>query len=158
MRIRDARFPEDRAAAERFLMGSNAYEATFEPDRLLTNDFVAPYLENLLRDVGERHGRIFIAEDDAGTAMGWAVCYDGRHPVFVRPEERIHGYISEVFVEESARGQGVGQALIAACEAHFRARGHIVATIGLLEKNAQAARSYGRAGYQGYTRELRKYL
>lgn len=158
MRIREGRFPEDSAAAERFVAGSNDYESAFEPDRLPGAEIAAAYVGELLKKAREKNGRVFIAEDNGGSALGWAVCHEAFNAIFVRLDERNFGNISELYVDEAMRGRGVGQSLIAACEDHFRSQGLKVAMIGVLEKNELAKRSYARAGYHGYSRELRKYL
>ena len=67
-----------------------------------------------------------------------------------REPERRHGFIAELYVVPSARGAGHGRALIAACEAWSRARGHKLMTIGVLAGNAGAVRAYEGAGYAPY--------
>ena len=48
------------------------------------------------------------------------------------------------------RGQGVGQALLAAAEAHARERGCCKLTLEVLTGNAVALRSYERFGFAPY--------
>lgn len=55
------------------------------------------------------------------------------------------GKISEIAVGES--GNGVGQALMAHCEAWARERGAQLMTLNALEGNAHARRFYERGGY-----------
>jgi GNAT superfamily N-acetyltransferase len=78
--------------------------------------------------------------------------------VFVEQAERRHGFIAELFVEDSARGQGHGRALIAACEAWTRARGLNALIINVLAGNDKAIAVYDRDGFAPYNLNLRKYL
>jgi GNAT superfamily N-acetyltransferase len=56
------------------------------------------------------------------------------------------------------RGQGVGRALIAACEDWGRERGLKVMMIGVLVRNPRAHAVYRDAGFADYATLLRKYL
>lgn len=108
--------------------------------------------------MAERQGRIFIAETDDGSAVGWACCFVDNNEVYVEAEMRPFGLVSELFVVESARGAGVGHALIASCEAHFRSLSLRSMTIGVLAGNANARRTYLAAGFRPYSEQLRKML
>jgi GNAT superfamily N-acetyltransferase len=156
-RIRDFDAPRDKSAALSFILGSQQYEHEVEPDRRLDPAVAGEHYAALTKRIGTNKGRIFVADDD-GRAIGWAVFLVEESPVFVVEEQRSHGYISELFVSEAARGLGIGQALIAACEDEARrlGLGHIM--IGVLARNTRAADIYARAGYSPYTAELRKYL
>ena len=102
-------------------------------------------------------GVILIAED-GGKAVGWALAHDDPGEMFMRQEERRHGFLAEIYVEPAARGHGHGKALIAACEDWARGRRHKLLMIGVLSKNARAIRAYKGAGYAPYNLMLRKYL
>ncbi|MEI9990984.1 MAG: GNAT family N-acetyltransferase [Rhizomicrobium sp.] len=157
MNIRDLHTPEDEAAALAFIMGSQRFEHALEPDRRLDPAVAREHFAALTQKVATNQGRMFIAEED-GRAVGWVVFLVERKPVFVVEDERTHGYITELFVEDGARGLGVGRALIEACEDEARRLGLSQIMIGLLTKNARAAEIYARAGYGPYASELRKYL
>ncbi len=155
--VRDADLARDRASLERFIVGSNAYEAQFEPDRRLDPAVGTEYFTELADRVAKAQGRILVAEAD-GAIVGWAVCYVSHHEIFVKPEERRFGYISELFVEEAARGQHVGRTLLQACEDHFRALQIKSVLIGALAANVRAQNAYRAAGYSDYDINLRKLL
>jgi GNAT superfamily N-acetyltransferase len=72
--------------------------------------------------------------------------------------ERHHGYLAELYVMPQARGKGLGRALIEACEAWARARGHKLLTVGVLAKNPSAIRAYEGTGYAPYWTTMRRYL
>ena len=90
--------------------------------------------------------------------IGWAVCYVNQHDTFVRPEARPYGYVSELFVEEAARGRHVGRKLLNSCEDHFRDLKVSSVLIGALSANVRAMKAYRAAGYGDYDVNLRKLL
>ncbi|NIJ41792.1 GNAT superfamily N-acetyltransferase [Parvibaculum indicum] len=159
--LRDIDLTADRQAALSFIMGSQRYEHEFEPNRRLDPAVAEEYFAELSEELARKQGRAFVAEregQEGGHVIGWGVLVVEEGPLFVREEERRYGYITELFVSEAARGLGVGQALIAACEAEARRLGLTQIMIGALNANARAMDIYGRAGYRPYTAELRKYL
>jgi GNAT superfamily N-acetyltransferase len=155
--IRDARWPADEPAAVSFIDGLQRFEYGFEANRRIDPQVGAEYFRVLMKRVAENDGRVFIAEQD-GAAVGWAVFLIEEQEVYVIAPERRTGYIAELFVHESARGSGVGKALIRACEAHARAIGLKVLMIGVLPKNERARAVYHAAGFAPYSEQLRKYL
>ncbi len=133
------------------------YEAAFEPDRRRDPDFAIAHWRELQRRHAEKHGIILIAEDQ-GQAAGWAFAYEDTAELFVVEAERRHGFLAELFVHQSARGKGLGRALIGACEAWARGRGHKLLTVGVLAKNPSAIRAYAGTGYAPYWITMRRYL
>lgn len=155
--IRDADIARDKLALQRFILGSNTYEAQFESDRRLDAAVGEEFLPELVERAAAKQGRIFVAEH-ADTILGWAVCYVDEHETFVKPEERPYGYVAELFVEEAARGRHVGRTLLKSCEDHFRALGLKSVLIGALSPNTRAVNAYRAAGYTDYAINLRKLL
>ena len=156
-RIRDGRLPDDEVIARSFIMDLQVFEKALEPDRRLDAGVAGESFVVLAARVAERQGRVFIAEDGSG-AIGWACCFTDENEIYVEPELRRFGLISELFVVESARGKGVGRALIAACESHFRTLKLRSMMIGVLAKNADARRAYLSAGFSPYSEQLQKIL
>jgi ribosomal protein S18 acetylase RimI-like enzyme len=157
VRIRDADLARDRAAFERFILGSNTYEGRFEPNRRLDPKAGADYLPDLLKRVADKQGRIFVAEVD-GAPVGWAVCHTSEHEVYVVEEERPYGYVAELFVEEAHRGLHIGRSLLNACEDYFRTLGLKFVFIGALAGNSRAVNAYRAAGFTDYAIEFKKRL
>ena len=154
--IRAVRLPEDEPAILSFIWGLQTFENAFEPNRRLDPDFGAEHWADV-RGQAEARGALFIAEGESGP-VGWAFVVEEAGDLFVKPEERRYGFIAELFVEPSARGQGHGRALIAACEDWTRARGMAVLLIGVLSGNDKAAAVYRRDGFAPYNLFMRKYL
>jgi ribosomal protein S18 acetylase RimI-like enzyme len=77
----------------------------------------------LRRHFDASDGTLLVAELE-GRVVGYVGCmidhYDG-------PEEAtdsaVYGYVTDLYVEPAYRGQGIAQHLLAAAEAHVRARG-----------------------------------
>lgn len=157
VQIRDLDLARDKPALLRFILGSNAYEAQFESDRRLDKACPEEFLPVLLDRAKTRQGHVFVAEE-AGEPIGWAVCYVNEHDVYVLAEERPYGYVSELFVDEAARGQHVGRKLLNACEDYFRTLNVRTVLIGALSANTRAVSAYKAAGYADYDVNLRKVL
>ena len=100
----------------------------------------------LCSDLAERtDAASFIAWLDA-QPVGLVNCIEGYSTFKARPLMNIH----DIAVLPSHRGQGVGQALLAAAEAHARERGCCKLTLEVLTGNAVALRSYERFGFVPY--------
>ncbi|MGX1197186.1 GNAT family N-acetyltransferase [Parvibaculum sp. MBR-TMA-1.3b-4.2] len=155
--LRDIDLTADKAAALSFIMGSQRYEHEVEPNRRLDPAVADEYFAELVEELAQKQGRAFVAERD-GEVIGWGVLVVEEAPLFVTEEERTYAYITELYVNEAARGLGVGRALIGACEDEARRRGLRQIMIGALSANSRTMDIYGRAGYRPYTAELRKYL
>jgi ribosomal protein S18 acetylase RimI-like enzyme len=155
--IRDADLSHDRATLERFILGSNTYEAQWESDRRLDAAVGADYLPVLIERVTQQQGRIFVAEN-AGTLVGWTACYLEQHDAFVKDEERPFGYVAELFIDDAHRGLHIGRSLLKSCEDHFRALGVKSVLIGALAPNTRAVNAYLAAGFSDYAIEFRKRL
>jgi len=153
--VRPARLPDDKPDILRFIDGLQRYEAEFEPDRRLD----PAYAEEQFAALAQRaaNGSFLIAEHD-GTAVGWAVVVAQDGPAYVIAEERRCAAICEAYVDEAARGHGVGRALLAACEDWARSQGLGVIHIGHLSQNRRASEVYDKAGYAPYVLLRRKRL
>jgi GNAT superfamily N-acetyltransferase len=148
--------PDDEPAILSFIWGLQKFENAFEPNRRLDPGFADQHWADVRRQAAERGG-FFIAEAD-GRPVGWAFVVEETGDLFVKQSERRYGFVAELFVEASARGQGHGRALIAACEDWSRRRGMTVLIIGVLTGNDKAAAVYQRDGFAPYNLFMRKYL
>jgi GNAT superfamily N-acetyltransferase len=155
--LRDLDPATDEAAALAFVAGSQAFEHPIEADRRLDAAVAGEWYAVLLERVAKGSGRIFIAER-GGRPIGWGIFLVEVAPLYVVEELRREGFIVELYVVEDLRGQGVGQALIAACEDEARRLGLKRIMIGVLAGNRRAAEIYQRAGYTPYQLELAKFL
>jgi GNAT superfamily N-acetyltransferase len=87
----------------------------------------------------DRSHSVYVAEID-GEVKGYSAVHWCPYLLFTGPE----GYVSELFVSESARGQGIGTMLLDAIEQEARSRG--CSRLGLL--NRRSRESYQRKFYE----------
>jgi ribosomal protein S18 acetylase RimI-like enzyme len=87
---------------------------------------------------------IFIAEDE-----------DGRRAGFIHLQTQIdyfngedHGYISDLAVDRSFEGQGVGRALMNKAEEWARQQGYSLLTLYVFAGNTRAQELYEKNGFQ----------
>jgi ribosomal protein S18 acetylase RimI-like enzyme len=78
--------------------------------------------------------------------VGLANCFEAYSTFKAKPLINIH----DLAVHPSARGRGVGQALMQAVEAEAKARGACKITLEVLSGNAVARKSYERFGFAAY--------
>lgn len=78
--------------------------------------------------------------------VGLANCFEGYSTFKAQPLINIH----DIAVHPSARGQGVGQALMQAVKTEAQARGACKITLEVLTGNAVALKSYQRFGFAAY--------
>ena len=157
-RIRPARLPEDKPALLGFIMGMQHFEKAIEADRRTDPSVADEFYAVIIERVAKKNGCILLAEDESGKAIGWAAAYEDENEVYVHADERLFGYISELYVVGELRGRGIGRALIAACEGWAIARGLKVMMLGALARNTRAQALYRDAGFADYATMLRKYL
>lgn len=93
-------------------------------------------LERCLAD--DSHA-VLVAENPAGAIVGYAAVHWLPYLIHAGPE----GYVSELFIDETYRGQGIGSALLDAVTALARQRG--CARLSLL--NMRGRESYQRQFY-----------
>jgi GNAT superfamily N-acetyltransferase len=158
MPVREARLPEDESAILSFMQGLQEYEAAFESDRRLDPEWAQAHWCVVQDRYVRQHGIVLLAEDDKGIPVGWAFAHDQTGEAYMVAHERHHGYLAELYIMPSARGHGHGRALIEACEAWARERGHKILTVGVLAANARAIRAYEDAGFTPYSLTMRRYL
>ena len=77
---------------------------------------------------------------------------------YVRELLRPYAYVSELYVREEMRGQGIGRALLLEAERQARARGIGRLMIGVLAGNARAEVLYRRMGFAPHAIEMAKRL
>jgi ribosomal protein S18 acetylase RimI-like enzyme len=90
---------------------------------------------------------IFAVRDGAAALAGfcWVVLFD--------PGTGLEGEVAEVYVAESHRGRGVGEALLREAVRLFRARGVTLGYVWTRPENEAATRLYRSSGFEP-TRQL----
>ena len=87
--------------------------------------------------------RALVAQSQDGTVLGWIHVYGTRH-LESDPGAEIGGLV----VDEAARGQGVGSALMTSAEAWAKERGYDVVRIRTNVVRLEAHEFYKSRGYQ----------
>lgn len=100
----------------------------------------------LCDDLARQPGAVSFIAWQGPTAVGLINCFTGYSTFKAQPLLNVH----DIAVAPDARGQGVGQALLAAAEAHARLTGCCKLTLEVLSGNTVAQRSYARFGFAPY--------
>jgi GNAT superfamily N-acetyltransferase len=125
--------PRHRADWERLYAGYAAFYGVEQTPRM--RDTVWGWIHDPAHEV-----EALIAEDAAGRAIGLAHLRP-----FARPLRAAYGgYLDDLFVAPERRGEGVADALLAACAELGRARGWSVIRWITAEDNARARAVYDR--------------
>ena len=92
-----------------------------------------------------QHGdaQLFIARDGQGTAQGFVQLYPFHSSLALEPA----WLLSDLYVDESARRSGVGEALMKAARAHAEVSGACGLQLETAQTNLAARRLYERLGY-----------
>ena len=155
--IRDA-VPEDRPQLVRFMAALNAFERTLEPNRALGEAAADRHMAYLQDLVARQEGFVLIALGPEGP-LGFLLAIVGEAAGgFVVPEARRYGYVTDLFVSESARGRGVARALLAEAESRFRTRGLPSMRLSVLAANEAARAAYRQLGFRPLDIEMIKPL
>jgi GNAT superfamily N-acetyltransferase len=109
----------------------------------------AEFVRQMLEDASERDGIVLVAEE-SGHIVGFP---SGR--IETRQErDRLavidlrNGVVLELYVSPRWRRRGLGSALLASLDEHFRARGCQASMIEVFAPNVGARDFYGRLGYE----------
>ncbi|MGH7796130.1 MAG: GNAT family N-acetyltransferase [Candidatus Binatia bacterium] len=98
----------------------------------------------LTQCLADQSHSVFIAESPAGEIAGYGSVHWLPYLFMSGPE----GYVSELFIRESARGQGVGGKLLKIIEAEARARGcQRLSLINLRSRESYQRQFYIKAGW-----------
>ena len=153
--IRQAR-ASDSADLRRAFIELQEVERALHDSRLPGEAAVDAYLEWLAKQVREKGGAIFVAEEDGGFRgfiAGWIVEDDD---LAETPDSNRFGLISDLCVLEAARGRGIAQQLLAAAERQLAQPGVTRLRIGALAANAAARAAYLKYGFSHYEIVLEK--
>lgn len=99
----------------------------------------------LARCLADDSHSTYVAESDDQKIIGYVSVHWIPY-LFMRGPE---GYVSELFIRDGARGQGVGRELLTCIETEAKARGcHRLSLINLRERESYQRQFYVKAGWQ----------
>ena len=142
--------PSDLPWIVSFVEAIQEHERAGVPELKPGSEIGSAYAERLVRTVAARNGVILVAR--AGTEQLGFTCAWLEHDddPLLREDARSHAYVSDIFVVEAARRQGVAGRLLAAVEAEMRARGCRRIRINAKAGNTAGLRFYEALGYRPY--------
>jgi ribosomal protein S18 acetylase RimI-like enzyme len=140
------------------MAGISDHERTLHDSRRPGADCADAYLSQIEAAIADHGGAILIAA--RGEERLGCIAFHVAHEVNAAetPDSNVFGYVSDLYVVESARGQGLASRLLAEAERHFRAAGLRRMRIGSLAANASAVRAYHKFGFNAYELVLEKRL
>ncbi len=154
--IRDYR-DENETQLIQLIRELQGYEADYYDRMIPPDDIAGWYVDGIKKDCRDYAGHIRFAWL-AGVPVGYCAIMT-RVPNEEADEQRFdYAYISEIVIAKSARGQGIGKALLRDAETLARAADARWLRIGVLAKNAVARELYGRCGFEEHVVTMEKPL
>jgi ribosomal protein S18 acetylase RimI-like enzyme len=101
-------------------------------------------------------GRLFVAEDDGGRAVGYLMLTIGGKPATWDVGERA-AEVETMSVLPDARSRGVGAALMDAALSHAEDEGVRAIGVGVVHSNDAGIRFYDRAGFKPFYVQLLRF-
>jgi GNAT superfamily N-acetyltransferase len=119
----------------------------FDHDRFVApgEDIEAGYGRFLVSQMTRPENVVFVAERD-GVIVGYV--WGGIEPRSWKELRDTAGFVHDVFVDESARGTGTGERLVAAAAAWLVERGAPRIMLWTAEKNSIAQKVFARIGFR----------
>lgn len=121
--------------------------------------FAQQYLSYTIQEMQQKNGKFYVAYDGEKLIGGIVGVHEENSPqLTVEQGERKCGRVSELFVEEEYRGQGIGKLLMEKMENYFRETGCDDIIIESIFPNKNAQGFYKSLGYKERSIELLKEL
>jgi ribosomal protein S18 acetylase RimI-like enzyme len=116
------------------------------------------YIDDAKTWMEKRDGTMLVAER-GNTLLGYASIL-AKCDVDGTSDEVAHtfAHVADLVITRSARGKGIGQALLAECEKIARAKGRTILRIGVLAQNTMAIEAYRKFGFEPYHQTMEKIL
>jgi len=153
--------PSDKPSIVRLMEKFGDYLVTIDQMKRTRRmpDYSEYFTNKMLEDVNKHTGIIYIAENE-GRIVGFIAGMIPRQS----QEESLEtvpskaGRITELFIDEQFRGQGIGKRLIEKMEEYFRQNGCDVSRVEVFEPNVKAHNFYQKLGYQDRSIDMLKNL
>lgn len=149
--------PADRPAAVDLLQELNRFEDALTGDRATDRKAASACFADDVERMRE-HGGMQLVAETGGRIVGYVCCIITQDGPYVRPEQRMQGCVINLVVASSARGQGIGLALMQAAEDFTRGQGLRRFVVGHLAGNEGASRLYEKMGLKPHAIERIKAL
>ena len=141
MTLREA-VPADAESLRALIEGIEGFASLKALPEEERRERVARHLNQALS--GESH-QVFVATGDGGALLGYVAVHYLPYLILTGPE----GYVSELFVCEAARGQGVGTRLLERVKTEARARGcRRLSLLNMTDRESYQRGFYGKKGWE----------
>ena len=146
----------DEAQVVELVRELQSHEAPFNTWAKPPADIAAWYIQDIKGWCAKFDGSILVAERDmalVGYACLLTKCeQDGTGGDFAY----LYALVADLVVTKTARGQGIGKALLAACEKIAREKERMVLRVGVLTGNVAAREVYENFGFKPHHMTLDK--
>jgi ribosomal protein S18 acetylase RimI-like enzyme len=142
--------PADLPLVATFIAALQDHERATVPELKPGSEIAAAYVEAMARRFRENDGVMLIARretETVGFVVGW-VEVDG--DLCLKEEARRYALVSDIYVIEAARRQGIAHRLLAEFETAMRQRGCTRLRLCAKATNLGAVACYEAAGYRAY--------
>ena len=152
--------PGDHSALCTFMSDLQDLERGWSSDRSPGPQMAADHIDYLLDLTQRSDGQAFVAKLDDQLVGFLIVVIESvdEGDVHLIERYRRYGVVTDLYVAEEARHQGIGGRLVDAAEAHVRQAGVNRLLITTLAQNQVAQKAYERLGYESYAVTMSKTL
>ena len=157
LRIRDYEASRDRAAVRELFVMLHEVEREIDPRMRTSEEIADAYLDQMAMRCREWDGVLLVATGDE-KVIGYACVYRRYVSDELDDPPGELAYLSDLVVNEAARGAGVAAALLDAVEARAREAGVETLRLSVLAGNARARAFYEKTGFDAVELELEKQL
>lgn len=140
----------DKSQLLRGIVDLQEYERAIVPlTRRPGEDIDEEYFSYLMKTFNEQHGALFVAMQD-GLLMGYIACRVEREESISKTSvSNIHGYISDAWVDEKFRNQGIFKQLNKKAEEYLLQFPEVeIIRLFVLADNDVAVEAYKKTGYE----------
>ena len=156
IQVRDAR-GADREAIGAMWRELMAYHKTLDSRFMVAPDGERRYVRHIQEMMRSRDARVLVAETgDRRPVCGYLVVELQVRPPMALPG--IYGFISDLYVLESARRQGIGLRLFTEAERWLRARKALAIELYVADQNPAALAFWGSMGLDPFLRLMHRDL
>jgi ribosomal protein S18 acetylase RimI-like enzyme len=142
--------PADFSVLVGFVSAIQEHERMTVPELKSGREIGDQYATSLVHTVQEQSGVLLLAKDK-GEPLGFVCAWIATDPdPLVQDEAREHAYVSDIFVTDARRREGVAHALLAAAEAAFLAKGCRHVRVCSKATNRVAIKFYESCGFGPY--------
>ena len=137
---------EDAPAVRRCVVELQEFERTIDPRLRPGEEMADGYWENVRARCTEANGRVVVAEQD-GAVVGFLAVLTAEPFTELDDPPGTYALVTDVVIQSSHRGRGIGRQLLQHAEAFARAAGATELRIGVLAENTVARQLYRSVGF-----------